>query len=208
MGPGVAVGRPHLLVVPVDDLRRIVLPLAERDHQALGVGDLLGGPAEELPAVGRGMPLVVEVVLVVRAGAARWMVPGRGIRDGRPAPVPDSSGRAVPPWPMPTRPIADAPARRGAGRAPRSPWPRRGPASGRGSAGLPRRACRPGSRPRLRRSHPRCRRGPSPPCGILRLSSGSPGPSPRYWWHLPRGFSSLFFPTLAHRMIILDDSAR
>ena len=78
---GEPVGRCHLLRAPTDDLRRqSVLPAVAQD-QALGVGDLLAAPAQELPTVrrrvlvrrpaGRRLPGVAPIRPSAR--------PGRGV---------------------------------------------------------------------------------------------------------------------------------
>ena len=72
--PGEPVGRRDLLRAPTDDLRRqSVLPAVAQD-QALGVGDLLAAPAQELPTVRRRSP---------RPSARRSAAPRRRPGSGR-----------------------------------------------------------------------------------------------------------------------------
>ena len=81
-GAGGPVGRRDLLGRPVEDPRGISPLLADRDHPALGVGHLLGGPAQELPPVGRRVLLLVVVVarlaavVVPRVPAVAVAAPG------------------------------------------------------------------------------------------------------------------------------------
>src|SRR5262249_54454145 len=76
-------------VVPLDDLRGITFPLPEGDHDALGVGILLGGPSEELSAIRRGAPFIIALVMIDRIPAAPERGGGavaRPRRSGRPGP--------------------------------------------------------------------------------------------------------------------------
>jgi hypothetical protein len=69
---GIPVGRGDLLRRPVEDPRGVTPLLPDRDHPALGIRHLLGGPAQELPPVRRR---VLLRVLVVAARLAAVVVP-------------------------------------------------------------------------------------------------------------------------------------